>query len=221
MRRPLEGVRVHLSGSVPDDATEDQRNGIREFALRLASAVLKSGGTLIHGSHPTITVALLEAAKLFVDAGGSRDSMILVRDDKYAKSAEQLFEIKEQRALATVQLIPSDAGNPSTSLVAMREWMAERSDIFVAIGGKWYDLNPARAGVVAELEFALERGRPGFVLGGFGGAVRSYLAEDGCDLLSRLRNGLTTESNRLISESPNPEGLVQDILGQIKRLPSS
>lgn len=134
--QPLQGVRVHLSGSVPDDATPDQKEGIREFARQLTSLVLSSGGTLIHGSHPTLTDSLLDAARPFIEAGGSRDSLLLVRDNQYAKTAEQKEEIDAQRSVAMVQLIPSQTGNKSESLVPMREWMAERSDVIVALGGR-------------------------------------------------------------------------------------
>jgi hypothetical protein len=57
-----------------------------------------------------------------------------VRDKQYARSVEQQREIEDRRRLATVQIIPSIVGDAATLLLQMREWMAERSDVVVAIG---------------------------------------------------------------------------------------
>src|SRR5260370_1419067 len=70
-RLPLHGIRVHLSGSIPDDATKEQSEGIALFVERFARAVLREGGTLIHGSHPTFDQPLQAAARPFVSAGGA------------------------------------------------------------------------------------------------------------------------------------------------------
>jgi uncharacterized protein len=52
-RLPLAGVRVHLAGAVPDQCTDAQREDIESFVRTLAAEVLRDGGTLIHGSHPS------------------------------------------------------------------------------------------------------------------------------------------------------------------------
>jgi hypothetical protein len=67
---PLRGVRVHLAGSIPDDATSEQTAGIRSFVQDLAAAIFREGGVLIHGSHPTFLEPLKTAAELFVAADG-------------------------------------------------------------------------------------------------------------------------------------------------------
>ena len=72
----------------------------------------------------------------------------------------------------------------------MREWMAERSDVIVAIGAKKHDVNKILAGVLIELEEALSRGKPGFVVPGFGGAIAAYV-QDSPAVFARLRNGLS------------------------------
>ena len=50
-RLPLAGVRVHLSGAVPDQCSDAQRDAIVSFVQKFAAAVFREGGTLIHGSH--------------------------------------------------------------------------------------------------------------------------------------------------------------------------
>lgn len=210
----LRGVRVHLAGSIPDDADGPARERMSQFALQFARAVLRDGGTLIHGSHPTLIGAILQAAQEYADAGGARDAVTLVRTADGTRSAEELREIEMQRRVAAVEIIPSVAGRSTDLLVSMREWMAERCDVVVAVGGKWYGVNKLRAGVPAELEEALKLGKPGFVITAFGGATADYLKDDH-SLLGRLRNGLSIDQNRALAASAD----VAQIISQMKLLP--
>jgi hypothetical protein len=215
---PLRGIRVHLSGSVPETALPGEEAQIKEFVRKLCSAVLAEGGELIHGSHPSFEEPLRVAAEAFVSAGGSRDALTLVRSHKYATTAEELAEIAAQRKYAVVQIIPEAYGNKAESLVSMREWMAERCDVVVAVGGKWYSVNKARAGTPAELEEALRRGKPAFLAAGFGGATRDYLKENS-SLLARLHNGLPEEANKTLAASDNVDLVIATMIAQIKLLP--
>jgi patatin-like phospholipase/acyl hydrolase len=218
LRLPLLGVRVHLSGSVPDSSKKEHKDDICLFIQMLASKIFSEGGTVIHGSHPTLSKPLEEAAKHYVQAGGEKDALTLVRAQNFAETPEQLGEIELQRQYATVQIVPSIVGNPNESLIPMRDWMAERSDVVICIGGKWWDINKARAGVPAELDTMLLLGKPGFVVAGFGGAIAGYLNEDP-SLVSRLQNGLTSTQNREIAEGTSVESLVESIVSQLKLLP--
>ncbi|MBU4585137.1 MAG: patatin-like phospholipase family protein [Proteobacteria bacterium] len=217
-RLPLLGIRVHLSGAIHDNASIEQAEAIRLFVQRLSQAVFREGGTIIHGSHPTLQEPLENSAKHFVQAGGRRDALTFVRAQKYAATAEQLAEIEEQREYAAVQIIPSIYGRPDESLVPMRQWMAERCDAVVAVGGKWYDINKSRAGVPAELEETLARGKSGFAVAGFGGAIEGYVRDD-ATVFCRLRNGLTEKQNRAFAECTVVDELVGTIVSQLKLLP--
>jgi uncharacterized protein len=218
LRLPLHGVRVHLSGSVPESSTPDQANDIHSFVQKLSSKIFSEGGTVIHGSHPTLSKPLENSARDFVEAGGQKDSLTLVRAQKFAETAEQLAEIDFQRQYATVQIVPAVEGNPNESLIPMREWMAERSDVVICIGGKWWGVNKSRAGVPSELDAMLSLGKPGFVVAGFGGAIFGYVQEDPA-LLSRLQNGLSVMKNREIADSTSVDSLVNSIVTQLKLLP--
>ena len=218
LRLPLLGVRVHLSGSVFDSATPEQADGIRSFAQQLAKKVFSEGGTIIHGSHPTLVKPLESAALPFVKAGGEKDALTFVRAQKFALTPEHLMEIECQREYAAVQIVPSVVGNPNEGLIPMREWMADRSDAVVAVGGKWWDVNKARAGVPAELDSTLSSGKPGFVVAGFGGSTAGYVKEDP-SLLSRLQNGMSEARNREIAEGTSVVRLVEMIVSQLRLLP--
>jgi uncharacterized protein len=137
---------------------------------KFAVAVFREGGALIHGSHQSFQKPLEDAARPFVGAGGPRDALTLVRVQKYASTTEQLVEMEAQREYAAVHVIPEipDPDNPDQthSLVPMREWMAERCDVVVAIGGRNYNVGKALAGVPDEVEEVLRRGKPGFLVAG-------------------------------------------------------
>jgi uncharacterized protein len=215
---PLRGIRVHLAGSIPADATSEQADGIRSFVRTLTSALLSEGGTLIHGSHPTLIEPLKTAALAFIQAGGRRDSLALVRSQEFAVTEDQSDEIARQREYSVVEIIPYSYQSKNEPLVSMREWMAERCDVVVAVGGKWYDTNKSGAGVPSEFEEALLRGKPGFAVGGFGGAIQGYLREN-AGVFSRLRNGISEADNRSLAESTDVGHLVSAIISQIKLLP--
>ncbi len=218
LRLPLQGVRVHLSGAVPESSTPEQAHGIHSFVQKLASKIFSEGGTVIHGSHPSLLKPLENSARAFLEVGGQKDSLTLVRAQKFAENYEQLEEMDRQRQYATVQIVPALEGNPNKSLIPMREWMAERSDAVICIGGKCWDINKVQAGVPAELEAMLSIGKPGFVVAGFGGAISGYVQEDPA-LLSRLKNGLTALQNQEIANSTSVDNLVDSIVDQLKLLP--
>lgn len=215
---PLRGVRFHLAGSVSDEAGEEDARGIRDFVRRFTAAVLREGGTLIHGSHPSLEESLRLAAEPFVAADGPRDALTLVRSHQFAVTDEHLATIARQRKYAAVHVTPAKPGDATESLVPMREWMAERSDVVVAVGGKWYDVHKARAGVPDELEESLRRGKAGFIVAGFGGAIQGYSAEHG-EVFSRLRNGLSEAVNRSLAQRRDVGELVDAVLSQVRLLP--
>lgn len=217
-RLPLQGIRIHLAGSVPDGISADAAKGIHSFVKGFASAAFREGGALIHGSHPTFIEPLKAAAQEFISAGGTSEALTLVRSGSFASTPEQLEEVETQREFAAVHVIPAKPGHASEDLVPMREWMADRCDVVVAIGGKWYDVNKSRAGVPEELDEAIKRGKPAFLVAGFGGAVHGYL-EDQKSLVSMLRNGLSEADNDDLARNTDFAHLTSKIISQIKRLP--
>jgi predicted acylesterase/phospholipase RssA len=210
----LSGVRVHLSGS-----NKDLQPDIADFVHKLASKVFSEGGSIVHGSHPSFIEPLRKAAEGFILAGGSKDALTLVRAKSYSTDQYDA-EIEVHRAFASVEIVPADNsdGTAADGLTPMRDWMAERSDAIICIGGAWWDINKAKAGVPNELDAMLELGKPGFVVAGFGGAIAGYLQDDP-SLLSRLRNGLSNETNAAIANSTSVDQVVGLITDQLKNLP--
>ena len=215
---PLLGIRVHLSGSIPDELSDKEQENIRKFVQKLTSMIFSEGGTIIHGSHPTLTAPLKISAEKFIRAGGKKDALTLVRAQKFAIKDEHLEEIEHQREYAVVQIIPGSKENEQESLIPMREWMAERSDVIICFGGKWWNENKSRAGVPEELDTTLALGKPAFVIPQFGGAMAGY-AKDDKSLLSRLHNGLSSERNFEIAKMTSSMDIVNNIVTQLKLLP--
>lgn len=210
----LAGVRIHLSGSNKESKPE-----IAAFVQKLAAKVFSEGGSIVHGSHPSFTAPLQKAAEDFIEAGGSKGALTLVRAKSFSTD-QYTAEIEAQRAFASVEIVPADNRNgiAADGLTPMRDWMADRSDVVVCVGGAWWDVNKAKAGVPNELDAMLELGKPGFIVAGFGGAIAGYLKEDP-SLLSRLRNGLSEDANKVIAESTSEDQVVDLIVEQLKNLP--
>ena len=131
-RLPLAGVRIQLSGSVPDKRQEE----VCLFVKALASRIFSEGGAVIHGSHPSLSKPLEDAARNFLQAGGEIGALTLVRAQKFAETDAQIAEIEIQRQFAAVQIVPAETdGVGNGDLTPMRDWMAERSDAVVCVGG--------------------------------------------------------------------------------------
>lgn len=146
-------------------------------------------------------------------------ALTLVRAQKFAETDAQIAEIEIQRQFAAVQIVPAETdGEGNSDLTPMRDWMAERSDAVICVGGKWWDINKANAGVPTELDAMLDLGKPGFVVAGFGGAIAGYL-KDNPSLPSRLQNGLSENANREIANDTSIERIVETIVNQLKLLP--
>jgi len=69
-----------------------------------------------------------------------------------------------------------------------------------------------------ELNLAIERGIPCFLLGGLGGAASDYL-EQRPELLAQLRNGFDVTTNRDLATEKNVGNLAQKVCEQLGRLP--
>ena len=181
VKQLLAGVRIHLSGS-----NTEQREDIADFVRKLATKIFSDGGAVVHGSHPSLSAPLKAAAESYIESGGDKGALTLVRAKSFSTD-QYAAEIEEQREYASVEIVPAESNdeNLANGLTPMRDWMADRSDAIVCVGGAWWDVNKAKAGVPTELDTMLELGKPGFIVAGFGGAIAGYL-EEVPSLISRL-----------------------------------
>ena len=129
-----------------------------------------AGGTIVHGSHPTVIDPLIAAAKAYQEnAKGSRDCLLLAASKFFYDQYKD--DLNRRRTHSIVHEEPAaEKGEPAEreaeSLKRLRYWMADRSDAVIAIGGKRWKENPEAAGVPDEFNLARQRGLPCFLLAG-------------------------------------------------------
>jgi uncharacterized protein len=75
---PLKGARIWISGSISPEIGGDATDNFNALITRLSELIFRTGGSIIHGSHPSIGPTLLKSAKSHQAARGSRDCLVLV-----------------------------------------------------------------------------------------------------------------------------------------------
>lgn len=89
MTDSLQDVRIWLSGSIPEKASEEVADRIRNFLSAFANEVFRRKGHLVHGSHPSIRGTLLQAAKEYKDQTGDKAGLVLVVSRYFSKDPEE------------------------------------------------------------------------------------------------------------------------------------
>src|SRR5437868_3037133 len=178
----LEGFEVGLSGAVPDrnEWTEPAMDrGILEFVALITSLVVKYGGRIIHGAHPTFTPVILRHAQQHA-GNRERRPVTLVMSELFRRlysQAELSLLERDAEVVITPQIGEGDADHVETrnrSLSRMRATLIDRMNVMVAIGGKLHATDGKVPGVVEELDLARRRGMACFLVGGLGGMAAEY-----------------------------------------------
>jgi SLOG cluster2 len=211
----LHGVKVWLSGAVPEPdakslrtsstdpsvetrAGSEAEEGILGFVRAFAGLLFRFGGQLIHGCHPSFTPILLEQARIH-RAKSRQPSPLFLAASGYFASPENGADWKRWDQVAHVKITdPSDPRDRDHSLQMLQEYMSNECNAFVAVGGKWWDQVPGRAGVPKELQLAKERKVPCYLLGGFGGISSKFINEQP-EWYAGLNNNLSVEDNQLLA----------------------
>jgi len=215
----LNGARIWLAGAILDEGKIGgaERDALIRFTRGFASRVFRSGGHIVHGNHPSIRPILLAAASEYQAEGGKRDCLMLVTSRFFAKEVTRA-NVTDWSQHCVFHETPEVPGDREASLLTLRQWMASRCDAIVAIGGDRWEQVAGRAGVPREVELALARHLPGFVLGALGGAVQGYLDRHP-DIWPRLKNGLDVKANQQLAGEANVDVLVDSLCAQLERLP--
>ncbi len=227
MNESLQGVRIWLAGSIPVEATPEEADRIRAFLTAFAVEVFRWNGRLVHGSHPTIRDTLLQAAEKYRNATKQKAGLVLAVSRFFSKTPEQYgVDLKAWNTLCAEKVIETrealadpQSGEVSRegSLRILRDILVEQCNVILAVGGKWWSVAAARAGVPEEIELARTHHLPLFLLGGLGGSTRAYL-EQRSDVLRSCRNGLADSENLALSQIANPAELANKVIEQIGRL---
>lgn len=215
----LNGARVWLSGSIPIEAETEQRERICSFVRLFAREIFRQGAVLLHGSQPSLIPVLLESAREYKEETQRKAPLELLASASFRQEDNWLAGVPQNdlKRYSNLDIIPAHPDR-EVSLQILRSVLSERSDVLVALGGKWWEVAQDTAGVPKEFLLAIERGIPSFILEGLGGASKGYL-DAHPEILRNLRNGLEDDANRALSEETDSARLVDIVLKQIGRLP--
>lgn len=220
----LRGLELGISGAIPDasDWSEPvQDRAILEFVSVLSGLVIKYGGRIVHGAHPTFTPIILRQAKLH--AGDvERKPVTIYMSDLWAKDlpAQEKARIE---AVAEFQVVPQpipggqdDSEVRNGALTKMRKAMLNQVNSLVAVGGKLHSKSRLVPGVDEELRLAQARGMACFLVGGFGG-MASELAKT-VDV-AKFNNGLAGQYNELLLASKDIASTINVIFSHLAHTP--
>src|ERR1039458_3665890 len=143
----LEQYEIGLSGAVPnrEDWSEPAMDrGILEFVSLFSGIVIKYGGRIVHGCHPTFTPVILRQARQ--QAGGRlRKPVTLIMSELWAQdlSADDIESMTDVAEFVVTKKFgdkgPEDAETRNRSLSAMRRVLIDAQNVTVAVGGMMQD----------------------------------------------------------------------------------
>lgn len=207
---------IWLSAAPEDNAHPNE--GLEAFTRHLIIRAYHNGDTIIHGKQPDITRWLTDELKDF-DSSSKREALMLVVSYYYSRQPEvqaDVTKLREEYHVYETQMTQDE--NREHSLSVMREVLAAKSNVVVAVGGKINEKVRAKEGVSEEIDMALRSNLPCYIVGGFGGAARLY-AERHPEAILKLRNGLTEEENKQLLHETNPKVAIDLIFLGLSRLP--
>jgi hypothetical protein len=179
--------------------------GILEFVALFTGIVLKYGGRIIHGCHPTFTPVILRQARSQA-AGRQRRPVTLVMSELWAQNLTQedvdsMTDIAEFLVTKKVgDKGPEDPETRNRSLTAMRSVLISAQNVTVAVGGMMHNGDGIVPGVAEEVALAQEKGLPRFLVGGLGGLTRELTQSIDP---SKLDNSLPDEVNMTLFRTDN------------------
>ncbi len=180
----LQGLRVGISGAVPEEQywkQPQQNEQILRFVGLLSDLVMKYGGRIVHGNHPTFTPIIVgRANKHFGPQANGKPATVHPHLPPVTLVASELWPLAWEFPLLpevvdviqTPRFGPGDATDPETrnkSLTALRLVLLANVDIVIAVGGKLHRGLGFNPGVLEELTIARWRQVPCIIVAGYGG----------------------------------------------------
>ena len=135
---PLKGLRVGISGAVPERESwgnvRDLDQIILRFVSQLSALIMKYGGEVVHGSHPSFTPILTTHAQRFADRSLSKQ-LTLVASELFGTPPPVVTQsLDVAKVILTPRVGDGLENDPQTrndSLTALRLTIAREVDILV------------------------------------------------------------------------------------------
>jgi SLOG cluster2 len=224
----LENMRVGLSGAMPDEKDLAEHGwsdlDIRTTVLRLVEAVLRHGGTIVHGTHPSFLPLIRRAAETQSDVVADRHPVTMFVVAPYLKHNERETLLQSHEWYANVRFI----GEPALpakdhsalkkiqrrTLEVMRHQMVDCIDALVCVGGRTVRTGVPEPGVAIECRLAVKHGKPVYLVAGLGGFTQ-FVRQN---LPPLPANGLSDLENARLAESANPAEIVSLVTNGLQRI---
>jgi hypothetical protein len=196
----LEQFEIGLSGAIPERAEWSEPamdRGILEFVALFCGIVIKYGGRIVHGCHPTFTPVILRQARL-QGAGRQRRPVTLIMSELWAQdlSQDDIASVTDIAEFVVTKKVgnkgPEDMETRNRSLTAMRRVLVNSQNVTVAVGGLLHRGDGLVPGVAEEVALARQKGLPQFLIGGLGGLTKELAGSVDPSL---LKNSLSDEAN--------------------------
>jgi hypothetical protein len=175
----LQGLRVGISGAIPEPEESNNIPDLARLTLRfvsqLSSLILDYGGEIVHGTHPTFTPVLADQARSRLGRENPPPPLTLVCSKLFGNppaAAARAHRFAKARLLLTDKIGEGDARDTQTrndSLTALRLALTQHVDVLIAIGGKLHLQTGFNPGVLEEMTLARWHGVECFVVGSLGG----------------------------------------------------
>ncbi|EDT75417.1 TIR domain-containing protein [Clostridium butyricum] len=176
----------------------------------IVKSVLREGGKIIFGAHPTFQNLIFDVAKVqrpndYVDAVHLYISKWFTDEDR----------LKKLKSMATIYATDSQKDRDK-SLTVMRKQMISDEDAIalICLGGK-RNVENSNPGVDEEIRLAKERKIPIFLIGSVGGRTSEIANEINENNKWREINNYSINKNRELMNSLNFNILINDIMKNI------
>lgn len=221
----LTGFKIGISGAIPERNRWSEPaldRAILEFIAVFSGLVIKYGGQIIHGSHPTFAPVILEQARNLAPKSPVKPVTLWI-SELWANTPENqefccYLDFAEIFVTNRVGAGTSeDFDTRNKSLTLMRRHLVQSMNTMVVIGGLFHENSEIKPGVLEEIELATSRGIPCFLIGGMGGMAANLASA--VEWLPKLNNGLPDDQNQELLSTNDVASCVSIILDHLTRNP--
>ena len=214
--KPLAGISVLLSASVPDELNPSMdAQDILSALILFTQKIIAAGGRIVFGGHPTVT-PLIRKAVLTIN--GEREAVRLYQLRRFREHAPE--EIRDENAFGKVHWIGNEQGEASmeSDLGEMRDAMCAASQAAIFIGGKTSGYHGSKPGIRDEYERFLKHNPTGpvYLIGVMNGETGRIIHE----LEQQERhepNALSDKERRIVHHERNIDLITPIVVHDIAR----